>query len=195
MMILAFTEHIGSWWNELTLAKQLFYGIGLVAAFLSVLLTILGVIGMGHHDSIDGLHATDVHGVGALSIKPITGFFLGFGWAGGISLDNGLPLFAATGVALVSGVGVMGIILAMLRAIYAMKSDGTMQVQNAVGAVGTVYITVPARKGAGGQVTVNFSGRQETFSALSGAESPIPSGEKVKIVSVIDGCTVLVESL
>jgi hypothetical protein len=194
MMILALTEHIGSWWNELTVAKQLFYGIGLISAFLSVLLTILGVIGMDHHD-VDGFHATDVHGASAMSIKPITGFFLGFGWAGGIALDNGLSLFAAVGVALVSGFAVMGVILAMLRAIYSMKSDGTMQVKGAVGAVGTVYITIPARKGAGGQVVVNFSGRQETFSALSGAESPIASGEKVKIVSIIDGRTVLVESL
>ena len=52
----------------------------------------------------------------------------------------------------------------------ATSTVASWQVQKAVGAVGTVYITVPARKAAGGQVVVNFSGRQETFAALTGTD-------------------------
>jgi hypothetical protein len=110
-------------------------------------------------------------------------------------MDAGLSLIIALIVALLAGSAIMGVVVAMIRTIYGMRSDGTVQVQKAVGAVGTVYVTVPARKAAGGQVTVNFSGRQETFAALSGAEQPIASGEKVRVVSLVDNRTVLVEAI
>lgn len=76
-----------------------------------------------------------------------------------------------------------------------MKSNGTAHVEEAVGGVGTVYVTIPPRRASGGQVVVNFSGRQETMAALTRGESAIPSGEKVRVISLIDRRTVLVEAL
>lgn len=195
MMTLALIDQFGGWWNELTTAKQMFYGIGLVATMVTVVLVLLSVIGMDHHEGADAVGFDGDTGVGIFSIKPLTGFFLAFGWVGGIALDNGLSLFAAIGCALVAGGLVMGVIIAMFRAMLSLKSDGTVDVNKAVGAIGTVYVTVPANKGSGGQVVVNFSGRQETLAALSGAGQPIASGEKVKVVSIVDGRTVLVEAL
>ncbi len=197
MITLAFIEQIGGWWNELSLAKQLFYGIGLLAGLVSVILAVLAMIGMEHHDAVDAVGSADLgHGGGGIfSIKPLTGFFLGFGWAGGIAMDSGLSLIVALAIAMLAGSTLMAVVVVMIRAIYSMRSDGTVQVQKAVGAVGTVYVTVPARKAAGGQVVVNFSGRQEIFAALSGAEQPIASGEKVRVVSLVDNRTVLVETI
>lgn len=197
MTTLAFIDQIGGWWNELTLAKQLFYGIGLLAGFMTLVLAVLAVVGIEHHDAVDAIGTDDLgHGGGGIfSIKPLTGFFLGFGWAGGIAMESGWSLIAALAIACVAGAALMAVVVLMFRAIYAMKSDGTVQVQKAVGAVGTVYVTVPANKAAGGQVVVNFSGRQETFAALNSAGQPIASGEKVRVVSLVDNRTVLVEAL
>ena len=74
----------------------------------------------------------------------------------------------------------MAVIVLMFRTILAMRSDGTVRIADTVGAVGTVYISLPPAKAAGGQVVVNFKGRQETYAALSTAERPLPSGDKVK---------------
>jgi membrane protein implicated in regulation of membrane protease activity len=195
MTTLALIDQIGGWWNDLTVAKQMFYGIGILAALLSVIMALLSVAGMDHHDGLDAGGLDHDGGVGVFSVKPLTGFFLAFGWVGGIALDNGFSLFAAIAVALLAGAGVMAVIVMMFRTMLALKSDGTMQVKAALGAVGTVYVTVPANKGSGGQVIVNFSGRQETFAALSAAPAPIASGEKIKVVSIVDGRTVLIEPL
>ena len=73
----------------------------------------------------------------------------------------------------------------------AYSPDGK-RLADSIGAVGTVYITLPASKASGGQVTVNFRNRQETFAALNTANRPVPSGEKIKILAVVDGATVLV---
>lgn len=197
MNYIGFIDQFTNWWESLNAARQMFYGIGLAAGFIALVLAVLSFIGMEHHDAADGIGSADVdHGGGGIfSVKPLVGFLLGFGLAGGMALDAGLSLIVAVGIACLAGALVMGIIVLMFRTIYAMKSDGTMRINDAVGAVGTVYVALPPKKGAGGQVVVNFNGRQETFAALSAAEQPITSGNKVKVVSIIDGRTVLVESL
>lgn len=196
-MTLAFTDQISGWWEGLTQAKQLFYGIGIVAGIVALVLAVLSIIGMEHSDAVDAVDVAGVdHGGGGFfSIKPLTGFFLGFGWSGGIALDAGLSIGAALLVAFGAGGVIMAIVVAMFRLILSMKSDGTVQIKQALGAIGTVYVTLPPHKAPGGQVVVNFGGRQETLAAISGANLPIASGEKVSVVSIVDSRTVLVVRL
>ncbi|MDF3058874.1 MAG: hypothetical protein K0R17_3089 [Rariglobus sp.] len=197
MTTLALITQVSQWWDELNLARQVFYGIGMIAGLLAVILALLAVVGMDHHDAVDSIGAVDSGdgGGGIFSVKPLTGFFLGFGWAGGLALDGGLGMFAATLVAVLSGAALMAIIVAMFRAIHGMRSDGTMRTDDALNAVGTVYVTLPPSKASGGQVTVTFHGRQETFAGLNVTDRSIPSGERVKVIQIIDSRTVLVEPL
>lgn len=196
MTTLAFIDQVAQWWDQLNLARQVFYGIGLAAAAVALVLAIMGFIGMEHHDAMDAVDMNLDHGGGGIfSVKPLTGFFLGFGWAGGVALEAGWSLLGALAAAGVAGASIMALIVAMFRAIYAMRSDGTMRINDALGAIGTVYVSLPPAKAAGGQVTVNFKGRQETLAALNSAGHVVPSGEKIKVVAIIDGRTVLVEPL
>src|SRR3954468_12928713 len=93
-----------TWWARLTSAQQFFYGIGIVAGVVTLVLAVLTMVGIGHHDGdFSGAHegaGDHVDGSTLLSVKPITGFFLGFGWGGGIALDNGFSLLAAAVIAL-----------------------------------------------------------------------------------------------
>lgn len=184
------------WWNELTIAKQLFYGIGIIAGLVSIILMVLAMFGM---EDVDGADIADVDvdhgGGGILSLKPLTGFFLGFGWVGGMCLDKGLSIPLATGAGLLAGGVMLGIIVAMFRAILSLRSDGTMQINKTVGCVGTAYLTIPPSRASGGQVIVNFQGRQETFAALNKSEVSVPSGDKVKVLEVLDPRTLLIEPL
>ena len=197
MMTFAFLTHVTTWWDQLDLARQMFYGIGIFAGFVALVLAVLAMLGMEHHDAIDVVASADIdHGGGGIfSIKPLTGFFLGFGWAGGISLDAGLGIFGALLVALVAGGVLMAVIVAMFRAIHAMRSDGTMRIEDTLDAMGTVYIALPPLRAAGGQVVVSFRGRQETLAALNSTDRLIPSGERVKVIQIIDSHTVLVQPL
>lgn len=196
MVTLALMDQATRWWDERSLAEQVFYGIGLAAGLVAIILMVLAIFGMEHDDAVDAIAAGDVDhdgGGGIFSIKPLTGFFLGFGWIGGMALNHGSTLLVATVLAFLAGSGMMSMIVFMFRAILNLKSDGTARIDDAVGAVGTVYITLPPSKASGGQVVVTFRGRQETYSALNNGESVIPSGDKVKVLSVVDGRTLLVE--
>lgn len=190
---LAVIQVVLDWWDALSLAKSIFYGIGLVAAGMALLLAVLAFIGLESHDALDALDAHDAGGGGIFSIKPLTGFFLGFGWVGGLAMDAGLSGFAALGCGVAAGGTIMAVVVAMFRTIMGMRSDGTARIADAIGAVGTVYITVPPDKASGGQVVVNFSGRQETYAALQTGPKPLAGGEKVRVREIVDTRTVLVE--
>jgi membrane protein implicated in regulation of membrane protease activity len=182
------------WWVRLTAAQQLFYGIGILAGLATLVMAGLALIGLDHHDVPD-VSVDHGGGTSLFSTKPLTGFFLGFGWGGGIALDLGVSVPVATLIGLGAG-GILMVLLAwVIRAIYSMRSDGTRQLSNAVGAVGTVYISLPPSRATGGQIQVTVSGRLETLGALSVASRAIPSGEKVKVISIVDPNTVLVEPL
>lgn len=195
MTTLALLNQISQWWDGLDLARQLFYGIGIAAGVVALVLAIMAMIGLEHDDAVDSLADHGDGDSGIFSLKPLTGFFLGLGWAGGIALDNGFGLFVATTAGLVCGGILMGIIVAMFRLVQSMRSDGTVRIADALNATGTVYVTLPPSKGAGGQVVVSFRGRQETFSALNTADRAIASGERVKVIQILDPRTVLVEPL
>lgn len=194
--MLAFIDAVSGWWSSFSQAEQVFYGIGLIAGFFALILAVLAFVGLEHHDAVDAVNLDTHHGgSGIFSVKPLTGFFLGFGWTGSLALQAGCSLSKSILLALVAGTVIMGVIVAMVRFIYSMRSDGTMRPAEAVGATGTVYVSLRPSRATGGQVIVNFSGRQETFSALNTSDRQIPSGEKVKVLQVIDSRTLLVEPL
>lgn len=197
MTTLAIIEFIGGWWSELGLARQIFYGIGLVSGFAALIMGVFAIIGMEHSEAVDSIDISGAGhtGGGVFSTKPLVGFFLGFGWAGGMAIEAGLGMPGALLVAFASGTALMALIVVMIRTIYSLKSDGTARIEDAIGAIGTVYVSLPPAKGSGGQVVVNFRGRQETYAALNQADRPVPSGDKVKVLSVVDPHTVLVEPL
>jgi hypothetical protein len=198
MTTLALIDQVTRWWDEFSLAKQIFYGIALTAGLVSLILMVMAVLGMEHDDAVDALASggnVDHDGGGIFSVKPLTGFFLGFGWIGGFSLGRGAEVWLAVVFGCMAGGAMMAVIVFMFRTILGIRSDGTARIEDAVGSVGTVYVTLPPTRASGGQVTVNFRGRQETYAALNAGDQVVPSGEKVKVVSLIDARTVLVERL
>ena len=75
---------ISASWAELTVAQQVFFGIGVVAGVVALVMGVMSAIGLEHHDVVtlpDSI-GWDAGGGGIFSIKPLTGFLLGFGWAG-----------------------------------------------------------------------------------------------------------------
>jgi membrane protein implicated in regulation of membrane protease activity len=187
-----------TWWARLSNAQQFFYGVGILAGILTLIMALLALVGLGTDgaDIGDAAAAGDhLEGSSLFSTKPITGFFLGFGWSGGIALDSGLSLGVATAIAFGSGTVLMFALAWVIRTMYSLRNDGTRRINDAIGAIGTVYVTLPPSRAGGGQINVNVSGRLETVAALNAALHAVPSGQKVKVVGIIDTNTVLVEPL
>ncbi|HEY5770112.1 MAG TPA: hypothetical protein VIS71_09735 [Terrimicrobium sp.] len=88
----------------------------------------------------------------------------------------------------------LGIYL-LMRALFSLRSSGTLDYKNAVGKIATVYVTVPPNYKGGGQVEVLIQGRLQTISCRTAHTVPLPPQSKVKVVALIDQGTLEVQPL
>ncbi len=185
-------DFINAWWDALNFELQLFYGIAVVALAVLGIQVILSLF-MGMDDGMDvGDHDS---GMGIFSIRGITAFFTGFGWTGVICTKQGFGLPLTVFLALLVGGTMMVAIFVMMRALMRLQSSGTLDYGNAVGQMGTVYLTIPPVQRAGGQVETLIQGRLVTAEALQKGSVPLQPGTKVKVVERIGSSTLIVEPL
>jgi hypothetical protein len=192
------------WWDALRLDLQVFYALGILSSLVLCLQFVMMFFGFGDHDldgghDMGGAHAGhgDAHGDGLsiISIRTLTAFFIGFGWSGALAVRKGFQTLGAVFIAFLVGLFFMAIVYALILAVYRLRVSGTVNYKNAIGQVGDVYVTVPARESSSGQVQVMVQGRMRVVSAFTKAGSDLLGGSKIKVVGLIDERTLLVEPL
>jgi len=139
-----------------------------------------------HHEDSDA-------GFRVLSLHSLTSFLLMFGLVA-LSLyrQSHLGVLIAVlggGAAGCASVWLIGKLFAMFNRL---QSSGTIDVGDAIGAVGSVYLTIPA-KGTG-RVLVKVHNSLREYDASSSNETEIPTDTPVRVVWV-DGGILVVEEI
>lgn len=190
-------DFMNAWWDSLNFNLQLFYGIGILALVVLALQAFLMLFtGMDTDFDVSGAEIGDHDsGLGVFSIRGVTAFFVGFGWAGVICTERGLGLLPSLAIAVTVGSLLMVGIYLMMRSFMRLQDSGTLDYANAVGQVATVYVTIPPNKLNGGQVETMIQGRLVTAEALQYGDSPLAPGSKVKVVDRVGTSTLVVEEI
>ena len=84
-------------------------------------------------------------------------------------------------------------IAAFMKITEKLQGNGNLQVENTVGKTAEVYLTIPANRGGNGKVNVYVQERYAEMEAVTDSDTPIKTGEKVKITGTLNEGTVLVE--
>jgi membrane protein implicated in regulation of membrane protease activity len=190
---------INGWWDALNFELQLFYGIAIISGVALLIQLVLSFF-MGMDDTdfggMDG-GGLDVHdsGMSIFSVRGVTAFFTGFGWTGVVCTEQGIGLLPALLISTLVGFSLMVMIFLLMRSIMRLQASGTLDYANAVGQVGTVYLTIPPVQRPGGQVETMIQGRLVTAEALQKGTLPLQPGTKVKVVERIGATTLIVEPL
>ena len=79
----------------------------------------------------------------------------------------------------------------IFKAMGRLQSDGTMQIHNAIGQNGSVYLTIPAK--GSGQVRVAVQGSLKILNAVSKDGKKIATGENIQVVDISGSDTLIVE--
>lgn len=129
-----------------------------------------------------------------LSFQGLTAFFTMFGLVGLAMMRNsGLAALWAILGGTVAGLLAVWVISWLFSLFKKMQHSGTMNLRNAVGQEGKIYLTVPA--GEPGKVEVRFQGRQAILAAVSEDKAEIPTDARVKVVDVVSGNVLVVKKL
>lgn len=192
---LALIPSITSWWDNLDFSLQIFYLIGSVALFVVLLQAFLQLLGFGVDDIADYSIDAGEHGSGLkiLSVRSLAAFFFGFGWTGVIVLKSGGSIFAAIGAGAVVGSIAMLALYFLLSSLSRLKDSGTLNLQNAIGKEGKVYVTIPPEMAAGGQVEVNIQSRVICLDARTRKGESLRTGSVVRVVELLGQNTLIVE--
>jgi hypothetical protein len=106
-------------------------------------------------------------------------------------LKAGLPVFVTVIGGMLAGLATVAVVSAIFSQMKRLQTDGTVNIQNTVGKDGEVYLNIP--KNGSGQVQVIVQGSLKIFDAISSNKAPIATGEKIHVVGVQGGNTLLVE--
>jgi hypothetical protein len=197
-----------SWWNALTIDLQVFYALGALGTGLLIIQLIMTVLGAGH-DGLAGADGIAVDhalpdagaglehgsGLGLVSTRSVIAFVAGFGWTGAMARQSGWAMPTSVAAALAVGFGLMFMVFWLMRWLYSLRQSGSLDYRNAIGATGTVYVTIPAAGHGSGQIQVLVQGRLATVAAAGSGPQPIAAGRAVKVVQLLTGNTLLVEAL
>ena len=129
------------------------------------------------------------------SLLSILAFFMGVGWMGlACRVNWGLGSAVSAVSATAFGLSLMGLSSGLMYAVRQMTQEGSYEVESAIGKIGKVYLTIPAKGQGQGQVEVNVSGRRKVMSAVS-TKDEIPAFSRVTIVEVTGEETFVVKPL
>jgi membrane protein implicated in regulation of membrane protease activity len=148
----------------------------------------------GHGEGIDSDHADSDTSFKAISLQGITAFFMMFGLVGlALSRQSGFgPTLSIFGAVIGGGFSVW-VIGKIFSSMGRLQSEGTLDVWNAIGREGSVYLTIPPT--GKGIVQINVQDTLRELSAVSSDKTEIKTGERVVVVDITGGSTLVVNKV
>ena len=179
---------MGDWWQALTGDLQVFYAIAFISSFFLLVQIALLAFGIGADVDIGDEDPSS----GFLSIRTLTAFSFAFGWTGVLMKQADRSTAASVGVAIAAGLAVFLAVGLLWRSFAKLGESGSVDYRSAVGAHGTVYLTVAANRSKPGKVEVMVQGRMRVINALTESDESLPARTAITVVGVVDPSTVLV---
>lgn len=177
---------------------RIFWFVAIPTSLIFVIQIIMTFIGV---DAADGLEADfdgDIGHVDApfqlFSLRNLINFLLGFSWTG-ISFFNTIDNKSLLiGLAVLVGALFVYLFFLIIRQVQKLAENNTFKIDNTLHKTAEVYLTIPERKSGKGKVMVSVKGTFHELDAMTEYDK-IPSHTMVKVVKIVNGNVLLVETL
>ncbi len=133
----------------------------------------------------------DTSGLSLFTIRGIVAFFSVGGWTG-LVLSKYTSSYIAIPIAFIAGTGALVGIALLFKYAMRFQDKGNIDIKNAIGKVGSVYLTIPANKTGKGKINVMVQERFVELDAVTDNNQPILTGSIIEVAGIIDQQTVLV---
>lgn len=182
---------INGWWEALSGAEQMYWGIAIVASLIFTVQLILTFIGLDAELEAE-LDTGD--GFGIISFKTLVAFATFFGWGGVVALAEGFSSGKALMIAFLAGFLAMVALAYVLSQLLKLQESGTVDLYDAIRKEGEVYLRIPSATEGKGKIHVEVENKLMEFDAISDGEA-IPTGAKIKIKDIINENVMLVTAI
>lgn len=192
-----------SWWNSIPSFERVFWCFAIPFSVVFVIQLILTFSGMGGDGDMDmdgdvGDADMDADGLDSpfhfFTVRNFIIFFTVFGWTGITLYRSGASEAVTVIISVLLGLIVMLIVASLFYLVNRLAESGNVDIHNAKGAIGEVYIPIPAKKSGTGKIHITFQGSLREINAMTKGEM-LPTGTVVKVVDILEGHILLVEKL
>lgn len=185
-----------NWFSGMDTWMQVYWTCAVVGSLIFVVQMALTLVGMDSTDidvDFDGADTMDLGGgISLFSIKNFVNFLVGFGWAG-VCFDSVVKNKMVLGlIALLVGAIFVLMFFLIKRETKKLEHNGAFEIKDCVGKTVDVYLRIPGGRNGKGKVQVSLNGSVQEIDALTDGEG-VTSGQKVTVVGVVDGSTLLVK--
>jgi membrane protein implicated in regulation of membrane protease activity len=164
----------------------IYVAVGAVGFLLLVGMLILGDVSGADHDLAGdhaGIEGDGEHGgPGVFSIRIMAAFLTAFGVGGVVGRYYGLTHPAASGVGVLAGVVMAGLVYQFARVLYGQQASSEIRMSSLVGKHAEVSVAIPA--GGVGQVTLSAGGERSDHLARTASGEAVPRGTEVMIMAL-----------
>lgn len=126
------------------------------------------------------------------TLKNTIAFFTAFGWTGLGCIDAGLGSLLTLFLSTLAGLVLVSILSSLFYFMSKMTENGTLQLKNAVGKIGEVYLNIPKNQSAYGKVQIKVQGSLRELDAMTKDKEDLKTGSLVKVLEVINDQILLV---
>lgn len=189
---------MGSFFSSMSSIELTFWIIAMIGSAIFVLLFIMSLAGADTDADMDvdmEVEADTGIGIQFFTFKNVMAFFTLFGWTGIVCLDNGLSNFVSVIIAFIAGLLMMTLMAFLFYWISKLAEDGSLKINNAIGAIGEVYLSIGADRSKIGKISIDVQGSRRELSALTDENIDLKQGDVIKVLGVVSGEILLVEKL
>jgi len=185
--------------TQLSTLEQTYWIIALVGSAVFIVIFFLTFIGGADSDMDTNASEfqADDGGVGFqfFTFKGIVAFFTIFGWTGITCLNNGFSSTATIIIATIAGLIMMVITSSLFYWMHKLAESGTLNINNAVGVIGEVYLPIGAERSKMGKVQIKVQGSLRELEAITDELEDLKTGAMVKVSKIVSAEILLVEKI
>jgi len=148
---------------------------------------------MRGHTFMDGGNPADLGTMQLFTVQGVVAFLTVFSWSSIVSLSNGAKPIFALGLGIFFGLVAMFLIAKLIHLSLRLTEDGTVNLKNAIGNTGKVYIPIPSKSSGEGKITMYVQGRYTECTAITEDDNTLATGSIVRIVDFRNGILVVEE--
>lgn len=183
------------WWNTLENINKIYWGIAIPFSLIFLIQMVMTFIG-GEID-VDGDADFDVDNDGGagfqfFTLKNFIGFFTIFAWSGIASLDSDYSTATTLIISTIAGLIMMTIMASLFYAFSKLTDSGTMNINNAKGSIGEVYMRIQGGRTNIGKVLIKVQGSLRELEAITDDPDDLPTGSVITVKEVINDNILLV---
>ena len=140
-----------------------------------------------HVDDMDhGDHGHSDSGLKLLTVQGLTAFIMMFGLTGfAISRGSVLGSIVTVAIGVLVGIFAMWLVAKGFALMRSLQSSGNIQIYDAIGEEGSVYLTIPAE--GIGKIRIIISGRLKVVDAVSQDKVELKTGARVRVTEISTG--------